>query len=61
LPQPGGPHNTINAGLSEEEAEDDEEADLSNPRNINSSKGIAPNEGSDFNLVNNSLSINIIL
>jgi hypothetical protein len=71
LPQPGGPHNTINVGLSEaeeeeEEEEEDEEADLRNASNINRSKRISSNGGSDFNCFNNSLSIislsiNIIL
>ena len=44
LPTPGGPHNTINVGLSEAE-EAEEEAEIPNALNINSSKGIAPNGG----------------
>ena len=58
LPQPGGPHNTINFLLGEDEDEDEDEDDLrNNAANIISSYSIVPNGGFiSFNNFNNFLS-----
>jgi hypothetical protein len=66
LPEPGGPHNTINFLLGEDEDEDEDEDDeddlRNNASNIVSSYSNVPNGGFvSFNNFNNFLSAIILL